>query len=73
MRAYDKACGWLQANFCSKYHDYKTECSGCPNAKVCYMDLSDITDVKERTAIFESCIISAVEHFKVSSEEKQEK
>jgi hypothetical protein len=64
MIGYDEAYKWLHANFCTQYHDYTTECSGCPNAKACYMDLSDVPDVRERTAIFESRIISAVEYFK---------
>ena len=62
---YLEAVKWLQKNFCSKYHDYKTECAGCPNSKACYMDLSHIPDMEERTAVFESRIVLAVEFFKV--------
>lgn len=63
MTEYDKAVAWLQNNFCSKYNDFKTECANCPNAKCCYMDLSDVSDVSERTAIFENRIIDAVIYF----------
>lgn len=62
---YNEAVRWLQSNFCNKYNDYTTECEGCPNSKACYADLSHIADTKERTAAFESRIISAVEYFKV--------
>lgn len=68
MSDYDNACLWLANNLCGKYEDYRTECKGCPNAKVCYINLSQIENMKQRTEVFKSLMILAVEALKTEVE-----